>query len=213
MRHRGDHQLLGLGGLAGHAESTRPLPLVHCTAGRKRVDFAMLGQDDLEAVGEMRQPRGVLERSAHPRASCTPTPSSVNMRTPLRTSSPSEQRFAIAIDGDRRRRHHLTEGVDAEIMDLTNDRSAVDRRRGVGITTTAVNPPSAAPREPVWMVSPLRRQVHESAPEGRRTGGDDKAVGVDDRVAVELLPHLGNHAVLDQEVSAASARRRPGCRW
>ena len=128
--------------------------LVHCTAGCKRADFAMLGQDDLEAVGEMRQPRGVLERSAHHAGVLhTHTIVGEHAHTAAHQLCHRSERFAIAIDGDRRRRHHLTESVDAEIMDLTTTAALSIVGVVLGITTTAVNPPSAAPREPVWMVS------------------------------------------------------------
>ena len=145
------------------------------------------------------------------RASCTPSPSSVNMRTPRRTNS------AMGASSEPRRPMVMAaEGYTSQQApapsSCTSRTTAAQSVGGsvLGMATTAVNPPRAAPREPVSMVSASsrpgwRRWACRSTSPGATMQPEASSV----RLAAGLSSALGTTAVTRPSPTTTSARRLP----
>ena len=120
------HQLLGLGGLTGDAETARPLPLVHVPAGGEGFVLAVLGERDAE-------PARVLEGAAHQRRVLHAAPVvGEQANAERRHLGHRRQAIALPADGDRASNVHVAQArLLPEIEDLVHHRGAIDRRLGV----------------------------------------------------------------------------------
>ena len=124
-----DHQLLGLGRLAGDAEPARPLALVHVAAAAERVVLAVLGERRPAAGARA---YSIARRIS--RLSCTPVPSSVKSRTPsVGHLGHRRQLLAGPADGDGARRvRRRTAPWPRARAPRGRPPALVDGRRGVG---------------------------------------------------------------------------------
>ena len=116
------HELLGLCGLTGDAETARPLPLVHVSAGGEGFVLAVLGERDAE-------PARVFEGTPHQRRVLNSAPI-------VREQADAERRhlghrcevIAPPADRDRASNVHVAQArLLPEIEDLVDHRGAIDR--------------------------------------------------------------------------------------